>query len=109
VQGFLQRLTPSLHRHRSPREILHKTVDDKTLRHAVLADRARDERIGVEAGARSLCVVVGPLARHGGVDERIGNRIGFAKNARRSRKRRLSGERRATEVAHVAARPTSWL
>ena len=75
----MQRLTPSLHRHRSPREILHETVDDKTLRHAVLADRARDERISVEAGARSLCVIVCPLARHGDVDERIGSRIGREK------------------------------
>jgi hypothetical protein len=50
-------------------------VDDEALRRAVLSDRAREERIGVEAGARPVSIIIRRLARNGDVREGIGNRV----------------------------------
>ncbi len=97
-QRLPQRLAPSLLGHRPPRKILHQTVHDKSPRRAVLAGRARNQRVVVEAGARLARVIVQRLTWNRDVQQRVGDRIGGEK---------LSGVSISTEVAQVMARPTS--
>ncbi len=58
-----------------PAERVNQAMHDEARRRAVLAGRADNERIGVEAGARLERVIVRRLAGDGDVDQRIGNRV----------------------------------
>src|SRR5271166_6536393 len=53
-----QRLAAPLFRHRPPGEVLHQAVHDEAARGAIVVRRACDERIGVEAGAGLVRVIV---------------------------------------------------
>ena len=94
--------------HRTASKVLHQTVHDEAFGCAVLAFRLRSERIGVEtspAPRRCLRAAASPgTATSSSEVPGIGS---WARKARRSSRRRLSGDRFSTDVAQAAARPAS--
>jgi hypothetical protein len=77
-------------------------MNDETRHGAVLRGRARNERIGVEAGARFKGVSIRRLAGDVDFEQRIRDGI-RGKKASLSSSLLLAGESRAIDVAHVVA------